>query len=427
MKRLLILSYYFPPLGLGGTQRIAKFVKYLPQFGWQPTVVTVKPVLYWAEDESLMNDVADAQVVRTESWDPQRLLARLGKKRTGAPSGTEQGLFGILNRKLMPLLFQPDVKILWRCHALTAVKELVRQKPFDALLTTSPPHSTHLIGRRAAALFKLPWLADFRDGWAGSHVVSEPNDLARRRNLQLQRRVVASADAIVACSKAILESLLPEADRNKKGWVITNGYDPEDFAIDPKPKNVRFTLCYSGTVNRWADPAPFLKGLAWAMRMDRSLQNKIRVLFVGLDMSASLADKVAAEGLAEWVTLLGHHPHRKAVSFLAAADGLLLLVDAEPSDTFIPGKTFEYIGAQKPMFVISNSHPTNDLLRAYSRAVIVTSRRPEEIGRRLIEFIDSPPQAGVRDNAFVQAFDRRRQTALLAQILDKITAEKKFA
>ncbi|MDZ7370381.1 MAG: glycosyltransferase [candidate division KSB1 bacterium] len=427
MKRLLILSYYFPPLGLGGTQRIAKFVKYLPQFGWQPTVVTVKPILYWAEDESLSADVADAEIVRTESWDPQRLLARLGKKRTGAPSGTEQGLFGTFNRKLMPLLFQPDVKILWRFHALAAVKALARQKPYDALLTTSPPHSTHLIGRRAAALFKLPWLADFRDGWAGSHVVSEPNELARRRNLRLQRRVVASADAIVACSKAILERLLPEADRNKKGWVITNGYDPEDFAIDPKPKNVRFTLCYSGTVNRWADPEPFLKGLAWAMTMKPALQNKVRVLFVGLDMSGNLADKVKAEGLQNCVELLGHRPHREAVSFVRVADGLLLLVDAEPSDTFIPGKTFEYIGAQKPMFVVSNSRPTNELLREYRRAVIVTTRQPEEIARRLIEFIDSPPQAGVQDDAFVQTFDRRRQSALLAQILDKITAEKKFA
>ena len=127
MKKLLILTYYFPPLGLGGTQRVAKFVKYLPQFGWRPTVVTVKPIAYWALDESLMQDVKEARIIRTESLDPQRLLARLGRTTIQASAGEKRvGVGATINQKLLPFFLTPDSKILWRPFALRAVKKLLK-------------------------------------------------------------------------------------------------------------------------------------------------------------------------------------------------------------------------------------------------------------------------------------------------------------
>lgn len=422
MKKLLILSYYFPPLGLGGTQRIAKFVKYLPQFGWQPTVVTVKSIAYWAQDQSLAQDVAAARVVRTESWDPQRLMARLGRTTLEVNRQTGGGLISTVNQKLLPRILLPDSKILWAPQVMHEVKRLFREERFDALMTTSPPHSTHLIGLRIAKRFYLPWLADFRDGWAGSHVVNEPSERFFRRNLKMQQIVVCAADAVLACSSGIAESLQNADGLSEKTTVMTNGFDPEDFVGETARDAEHFTLCYSGTLNRWAKPEPFLRALRLALNLRPRLAQRLRVLFVGLDTLGESAALAKQLGLSAVVQMLGHRPHNEAVRHLQNADGLLLLAQARATDTFIPGKTFEYIGARKPIFAVSNSRLTNDLLRGYRHALVVDEESPEFIAERLLEFMaaDWPPF----DEAFITRFDRRRQTEKLAQILDAITAIK---
>jgi len=151
-----MLSYYFPPLGMGGTQRSAKFARYLPEFGWEPTVLTVKPIAYWAEDASLLEEVAAIRLVRTGSLDPQRLLHLLKKGAGRAAPGAEKGapaaggMAAWLNRKLLPWFLLPDSKILWRWHAARAAARLLHAGEFSAIWSTSPPHSTHLIARRLA-------------------------------------------------------------------------------------------------------------------------------------------------------------------------------------------------------------------------------------------------------------------------------------
>jgi glycosyltransferase involved in cell wall biosynthesis len=420
MKKLLLLSYYFPPLGLGGTQRVAKFVKYLPQFDWQPTVVTVRPIAYWALDDSLMKDVEAAEIIRTESFDPQRLLARLGRTQM-APAG-DGGMTAFVNQKLLARLLLPDSKILWSFHALREIKRLTAEIKFDAIMTTSPPHSVHLIGRRAAHKYHLPWIADFRDGWAGSHIVHEPSNQLYRRNLEMQSKVVKDADAVITCSPGIEESLCRSAEMRSKFFLITNGFDPADFQDEDVVKRdpAKFTLCYSGTINKWANPQPFLRALAIALKMRPGLADKIRVVFVGLDTLGQLADQARQLGLSSLVQIVGHQPHDAAVAFLQRADALLLLVDARASDTFIPGKTFEYIGARRPLFVVSNSKFTNDLLRNYRQARIVETDEPQQIAERLLLFVEENWASLPFDDAFISQFDRRRQTARLAEILNSL-------
>lgn len=423
MKKLLLLSYYFPPLGLGGTQRVAKFVKYLPQFGWQPMVVTVLPIAYWALDDSLMKDVEAAEIFRTESWDPQRLLARLGRAQIATQTPrTGGGLAAVINQKLLPRILLPDSKILWSFHALREIKRLTAGVKIDALMTTSPPHSVHLIGRRAARKHHLPWLADFRDGWAGSHIVHEPSDRLYRRNLQLQAEVVQDADAVITCSPGIEESLSRSAGLKKKFFLITNGYDPQDFTSGAEVQRDPdvFTLCYSGTINKWANPEKFLQALAIVLKKQPRLVSTLRVVFVGLDTLGKLTDQVRHLDLSSVVRIEGHQPHASAVTFLRRADALLLLADARVTDTFIPGKTFEYIGARRPIFAVSNSKFTNDLLKNYRHARVVETDEPQQIAERLLLFLDENWALIPFDDSFINQFDRRRQTARLAEILNSI-------
>ena len=420
MKKLLILTYYFPPLGLGGTQRIAKFVKYLPQFGWQPTVVTVKPIAYWALDESLMQDVKEARIVRTESLDPQRLLARFGRTIIQPGAGEKRGGFGTLvNQKVLPFILTPDSKILWRSFALSAIDKLLAAEHFDALMTTSPPHSVHLIGRRIAQRYGIKWLADFRDSWAGSHVVHEPTARHFERNRKWQQQVIKSADAATCISPAILKSFEPN-DLSHKFHIIPNGYDPQDFKATESKKNEFFTLCYSGTINRFADPEPFLDALVLLKKNNSDAYSKLIVQFVGYDTLGNFHEMVVRRNL-DRVEVVGHKPHAQSVAYLKNADALLLIAKARPEDTFIPGKTFEYFGAQKPIFAISNSAPTNDVLANASQAAVVSSFNAKDIYSRLREFLTSDMHSIRINKEYIQQFNRRTQTKQLSEILNLIT------
>lgn len=421
MKKVIILTYYFPPLGLGGTQRIAKFVKYLPQCGWEPTVVTVKPIAYWALDESLNADIKSARVFRTESFDPQRLLARLGKEKIEADAGENKGgLLSTINHKVLPFFLVPDSKVLWHPFAFTSIKKLLGDESFDALLTTSPPHSVHLLGRKVARRFNLPWLADFRDGWAGSHIVHEPTRWQYRRNLKQQKDVVSAASCIVSASPGIDEALKLESDDPEKFHVITNGFDPDDFPTNIQ-KNNKFTLCYSGTINRFADPEPFLDALALLKEKNAELIENLSVEFVGMDTVGGFSEMVKNRNLTDLVNVLGQKDHTESVKHLKNADALLLIAKARENDTFIPGKTFEYIGAQKPIFAISNSRYTNEFLHDYQCAHTVENFNAAEISFALQEFLNTNWDLINSDLGFVAQFNRQDQTKKLADLLNSIT------
>jgi glycosyltransferase involved in cell wall biosynthesis len=420
MKKVLILTYYFPPLGLGGTQRIAKFVKYLPACGWEPTIVTVKPIVYWALDSSLQADVNNARVIRTESFDPQRLLARLGKTAIHASDGEKKsGLLSTINQKVLPFVLVPDSKVLWHSFAFKAIKKLLADEHFETLLTTSPPHSVHLLGQKVAQKFKLPWVADFRDGWAGSHIVYEPTRWQFMRNQKLQQRVVQRASAIVSASPGIDESLKVHSDETEKFRVITNGFDPEDFPATIN-KNKKYTLCYSGTINRFADPEPFLDALVLLRQTNPELIANLHVEFVGMDTLGGFENLVHKRGLADVVSVLGQQDHVNSVKHLKNADALLLIAKARETDTFIPGKTFEYIGAGKPVFCISTSRFTNELLKDYEPAQTVTSFEPKKIYIALQEFLNTNWDLSSIDLGFVQQFNRKHQTEKLAEILNTL-------
>ncbi|MBN1562086.1 hypothetical protein JW998_17665 [candidate division KSB1 bacterium] len=418
MKNLLILTYYFPPLGLGGTQRVAKFVKYLPQFGWQPTVVTVKPIAYWATDESLMQDVKGARVIRTESFDPQRMMAHTGRAQLPAAA---RGWSAFMNQRVAPFFLLPDSKILWRPFAFKACRELVQKIKFDALLTTSPPHSVHLIGRAVAKKFKLAWVADFRDGWAGSHVVYEPTKWQARRHMAQQTRVVRDASAVVSVSPGI-EASLKKSDQDGKYFLISNGFDADDLKL-VRRENDKYTLCYSGTINKFADPAPLLEALLLLKQHAPAAFKSLRLQFVGLDTLGNFADMVRRRGLHDSIEIIGHRDHADALTFVQNAHALLLIANARPIDTFIPGKTFEYIGAQKPIFAISTSLYTNQLLAPYNLARIVPSFQPDKICASLKEFLDTNWNLIKIDQEYVNQFERKYQTRQLAEILNSI-AEK---
>jgi glycosyltransferase involved in cell wall biosynthesis len=424
MKKVLLVSYYFPPLGLGGTQRAVKFARYLPQFDWEPTVLTVKPIAYWAQDPSLLAEVHHVSVVRTGSLDPQRLLHLAGKSDTGfrASAGDgRRGLPGFINDQVLPLFLVPDSKILWRCHAVHAASRLLRTEKFAAIVTTGPPHSAHLIGRTLAHRFSLPWVADFRDAWFGGVVMHEPTRWHRRWQRHLQNSVLRSADAIVSVSEGIQKELQRLELQAGKFHLIPNGFDESDYP--PRSKRVRgdrFVFCHCGSISRYSHPGPLLQALAQLTKRDPKLIQQIHFNFVGFDATGSFAKEVRASGLEEMITMTGYQPHRDALQHLVDADALILIAQGEAGDPFIPGKTYEYLGAKKPVLAITNVHDTIERLQSFPWISLCSPEKIDEIAAQVIR-LAGVPKAGAMDTRLLSPFDRVHQTGRLAKILDGLT------
>jgi len=312
---------------------------------------------------------------------------------------------------------QPDVKIFWLPFAIRAIRSLLQDNVYQVLLTSSPPHSTHLIGRSLAKQYGIKWIADFRDGWAGSHVVREPTIGHHLLNKHWQNSVVKCADAVVTVSPGIEKSF--ESAKSDKFYLIPNGFDPDDY-LSEISRSSKYTLCYSGTINTFAHPETFLRALAIIKRNHPKIYSKLEVVFLGYDTLGTLQHLINVYGLEDAVKTFGHQDHPTAVRNLQRADALLLIALGRDVDTFIPGKTFEYLGAQKPIFAISNSRYTNDLLSHYSRAFIVPPKNPAEIAEKFAEFFHTKWDSINIDAAWINTYNRRQQTKTLASILDEI-------
>jgi len=425
LKKLLILSYYFPPLGLGGTQRAAKFAKYLPEFGWSPTVITVKPIAYWAQDLSLLTDLEDIRIIRTESNDPQRLLKKFKTTKETAPEcdtiTKSNSLLQKLNKNVFSFFLVPDSKLLWNRYVFKAVERLREQEYFDALFTTSPPHSTHLVGKKIAKTFGMKWVADFRDDWAGGHVVYEPTPVQKWINKRKQKSVIQAADAVICVSHGVKAIFEKETDSGEKFNIITNGYDESDFS-KPKIKDNtdKYVFCYCGVISKFSDPTGLFQALKIMKEKYSFTFAKLKFRFVGHDATGKMAGMVDSFGLGDIIDLIGFKPHSEALKYLINADALLLLATGKTTDTFIPGKAFEYLGAQKPVFCVSNVTDTNNLLGQYSMAHVIDPDNPEAIANHLNSFIEQKWTIQQRDIKFIQQFNRRNQTKQLTEILNRL-------
>ena len=361
--RLLLVTYYFPPAGGAGVQRTLKFTKYLRASGIEPVVLTVEAGAYPSLDPTLAADVPPGvEVVRTRSLDPFGVYGALtGRSRreavaVGSVGGAESagarlGLWARAN------VFLPDARVGWVPFAARAARRLLRAGRVDALLTSGPPHSTHLVGlalRRALADRGVSWIADFRDPWTGINFYDElpMTAPARAFDAALERRVLRSADAIVTVSPTWAREL--EAKGGVEGVrVIQNGFDPDDFERTTPPASPSaesFALTHVGSLYGSRDPEA-LWGAVAALR-EQGAAEQLRIRLVGRVDDAVRAS-LARHGLTEVVDASGVVTHAEAVGAMAAAD--LLFLSIEPvrnAAGILTGKLYEYLASGRPVLAL---------------------------------------------------------------------------
>lgn len=347
MKKVLVIVYYWPPSGGAGVQRWLKFVKYLPQFDWQPTVITTSNGDYPAIDESLLKEVPeDIKVIRTKTPTFGKWFSKAGEQ--SAPYGSletseEDSFFRRFAIWCRLNLTVPDARVVWNKYALQAAFEEMRKFKYDLIITSGPPHSTHLIGRKLKNIFNVKWLVDFRDPWTKIDYLEKVNRFALTKKIdeKLEQKIINQCDRIISINKSILKGL----KAINKGIIIPNGFDPADFTEIEKKKTKKFQINYFGNITAERDPSIVLKAV-----------NQIYSQFpeIQINIWGNVSDEVKADLISldenKFVKFHNYIPHDKMMRRMVNSSLLLLLINNVPNNLgILTGKIYEYLGAKVPV------------------------------------------------------------------------------
>ncbi len=423
-RRVLVVAYYFPPMGLSGVQRIARFVKYLPEFGWQPEVLTIDPAGYFAYDPSLLDELTQRGIPihRTASLDPTRFFGR--SKQVALPAESSRQKLAALSQ----WLFVPDNKIGWMPAAVRRGKALLAERRFDAILATAPPYTAALIGQRLAASAHIPLALDFRDDWVGNPRHVYPTPLHRQLHLMLERRALKAAGRIFTINERIRTAMLarwPELLSAGAIRVLPQGYDAADFMTKSGGDSRGGTRCrfvYSGVFYDRQKPDFFLHALAQVLDRHPEWRDLVEATFVGL-LPAYVPALVAELGLGPNVTATGYKTHPEAIHQVMSADVLWLTVGSGAGqDQISTGKLYEYLGTRKPILGLVPTGAARDVLQQDQAALCVEPEETPAIADA-IELLVRGWMDGtlpVGDAADRGRYERRLLTKSLTQNLDEL-------
>ncbi len=372
MKKVLIITYYWPPSGGAGVQRWLKFSKYLPHHGIEPFVLTVDEhhASYPQVDPTLVKDVPGGlKVFKTRSFEVLRVVARLfGKDKVpygGFANIDYSGSFlQTILRFIRGNFFIPDARKGWNRYALKKAFELISTHGIETVITTGPPHSTHLVGRRLKRRFGIRWIADFRDPWTDiyyySHLLHTP--VANMTDRRLERMVLEEADRVIAVNSSTARLLKNKPGRIDAGriGVITNGYDEEDFNVQAAPAApagspatpADFTITYSGTISGQYRPQVFFRAFSKLIEQHPGIRFKLQIAG---SVAADTEKEIKESGLAGNYEYLGYLGHEELVALLRSSTALLYLFPDIHSYSGSSGKLFEYLAAERPVIAIDSA------------------------------------------------------------------------
>jgi glycosyltransferase involved in cell wall biosynthesis len=362
LKKVLIITYYWPPSGGGGVQRWVKFVKYLIEFNIEPIVLTVDPkyASYAVIDESLKSELPSGiKVFTTKSREPFNIYKRFTSKKEipfgGFANEENPGITQKISRFIRGNFFIPDARVGWNLFAYKQAANLIEKYDIKTVITSSPPHSTQLIGLKLKKNYKINWIADLRDPWTDIYYYKQlyHSSLAVLLDKKKEFAVLNNADKIIVVSRSIknlFADKISSSQRNKIN-VISNGFDTDDFISNKKNAiNNKFTITYTGTLADNYNIDGFLKALTCVV--DKYGASKIELLFVG-QVSKKYRDIIENSVLSSCCIFKGHVVHKESISFLLYSNALFLAIPDEPqNEGILTGKLFEYLASRKPIIAV---------------------------------------------------------------------------
>ncbi len=377
MSRVLVLAYFFPPLGGGGCQRTLKLVRYLKPNGWEATVVTTKDQDYWILDRSLLEEVpATTEVIRVGALTSLRLLRLLGKGGVSLErpqGGRNPSVFRKL-RRVQSWFLIPDGYRPWARAAERAAARRLGENGIDAVWTTSSPESAHLAGLALKRRFGVPWVADFRDPWVGRVTYDPPTRWHDARHRALERAVVEAADRVTVVSEAMVDRFRERYPEIAAGRFIylPNGADPDDWhraegsrsgSEEEERDRGRFVLLHAGQLAHRPTARTLLAAARRMIDADPSVADQLRLRFLGGNEELRPAEweKMGLRGVVE---VLPSRPHLDALAAIRRAQALVLLGHGGDADAALyTGKIYEYLASGRPVLGILDDGPAARLIR----------------------------------------------------------------
>jgi glycosyltransferase involved in cell wall biosynthesis len=424
--RALIVSYYFPPAGGGGVQRVLKLCKHLPELGWEVDVLAPDDPKWVASDPELSAEVPDGTIVHRARYrgpaDERAAVDRLATASGWSGIGTRAAVFG---RKLLV----PDPRVVWVPDAARAATRIVRERSIDVVLTTSPPTSVHLIGNIVRRRTGVAWIADLRDSWlANPHRRYERRTVRAKRTLleQIAKRTLGSVSGVTAVTDVIsaeARALAPDGTPNR---VISNGCDFDDFSGLRYQRSDRFRILHAGYFFGARSPRPFLTALQRLLERRPELRPIVEARFIGGFRTAD-ADWAAGLGLDGSLQIAGFVPHHRALEEMKRSDALLLLIPnaAGLGTSVLSGKLFEYLAAERPIAgLVPPTGAAADLLRSTGFAWIADPDDVDGICAMLGELCDAWIAGGLDDRVIPaelrERLDRRTRASEMSAFLREV-------
>jgi glycosyltransferase involved in cell wall biosynthesis len=418
--KVLIITYYWPPAGGSGVQRWLKFVKYLQEYGIEPVVYTVDNARYLKEDKTLLDDVPrNTKVLKHSIWEPTDLLFWKKKK------SQKSGISNISQNRFLSFIrgnfFIPDPKVFWVNSSVKFLQKYLNSNKVDAIISTGPPHSMHLIAQKLHKKNKLKWIADFRDPWTDLYYNKDFSEqsFAKKKNKILEKLVLKNADCVLTVSESLKEQFSINARRVE---VITNGYDNEIRIAEDTVLDKLFTISYIGLLPKQSNPKLFFKVLQELCSQNEDFKNDLKLNFIG-DISDDVRVEVLKNNLEKNTSFKGYVDHEKAIEFQIKAQVLLLLIpNIEKSKGILTGKLFEYLIAKRPILAIGpEDGDLAEILKETDSGILIDFSNREQLSSEILKFYHQYKKGNLKVNSKnIGKYHRKELTKKLAFIIKSL-------
>jgi hypothetical protein len=436
LKKLLIIAYYFPPSGGPGVQRVLKHIKYLPEFGWQPVVLTVSNGQFPARDESLLAQIPDSTIVyRTAIYEPYQFYRILTGKKPGTAidvnvikkESQKIGFKEKIAEFIRGTFFIPDARIGWLLSAGKGLEKIFKEHDIDAIYSSSPPYTCSLIARKAKRKSNLPWVAGFRDPWTKFLTTPKRWLIPGAIDRHLEHAVFKEADAVESAWEGITKDALgkyPDLNENKFHH-ISNGFDSSDFPKVEFKRNEKFTITYTGSLYGRRNPSALFSAIDILIDKKILSPGEILLRFVGR-FGAEVEEMFRNSRFGNSIETISYVPHHESIKYLMLSDVLLLIVDeAKESEEIVPGKVYEYIGTKRPIIAIAPQESAiAKLMNETGSGKVAHQTEVDKIADIVLDYYNQwkndkwnfSPKIDI-----VNSYERREAARKLADILNTLT------
>ncbi|MFH1453964.1 MAG: glycosyltransferase [Armatimonadota bacterium] len=425
-KNVMIISFAFPPLGGSGVQRILKFAKYLPSYGWNPVILTVKEAVFHIYTDE---NCKDLKVYRTGFFDFLNMKRKFTKNKEGSENNINptkengKNLLKYFTGFFNQYFLIPDDKIGWLLPAVKEGLKIIKKENIDIIYATGDPFSSFLIGTLLKKLTGKKLVIDYRDSWTDFNL-TDPIYFkgTYRKGIEnlMESYALKTADKIISVSPVINEKLQkkhPEIPKEKYD-IIHNGYDSEDFNGLQKEKNQKFTITHTGIFTASRSPEVFLKALSELVKEDNGIRDNIRVKFIGASLEKDLNQMINKYNLGEYIDIPGYLNHAECVKEIINSDALLLIQDYKYLEAY-SGKIFEYLYSKNPILgIVPPTGCAAQLIEETSSGIVPEDDTVKSVKEAIKKvYYNKGFKPGME---IIEQYDRKKLTEKLAGLLGAV-------